>query len=125
MKNGNYQYNSVVIKNNIMKNSRQSIRFILNITFYAMLLCPVYTLSQTAVEFYNNGLAKGQLKDFSGAIIDYTKAIEINPKFEDAYYNRGKTKILLGLKDSGCLDLSKAGEFGYEKAYDLPKEYCN
>jgi len=31
---------------------------------------------------------------------------------------------MLGQKDSGCLDLSKAGEMGYMNAYDAIKEYC-
>jgi hypothetical protein len=29
-----------------------------------------------------------------------------------------------GLKESGCLDLSKAGELGDEYAYELIQEYC-
>jgi len=33
--------------------------------------------------------------------------------------------MLLGQKDSGCLDLSKAGELGYFKAYETIKKYCN
>ena len=32
---------------------------------------------------------KGNLKDYYGAISDYTKAIELNPNFADAYNNRG------------------------------------
>jgi hypothetical protein len=35
------------------------------------------------------------------------------------------TKILLGQKESGCLDLSKAGELGSEKAYESIKQFCN
>ena len=42
-----------------------------------------------------------------------------------AYYNRGLAKIQLGQKDSGCLDLSKAGELGYVEAYEAIKQYCN
>ena len=56
---------------------------------------------------------------------DYNKAIEINPEFVEAYYSRGLAKIGLGQKESGCLDLSKAGELGYSKAYESIKKYCN
>jgi len=70
-------------------------------------------------------IAKYELEDYSGAISDYTKAIEINPMYVDAYYRRGLTKLILGQKDSGCMDLSKAGELGYAKAYDAIKELCN
>jgi len=41
-----------------------------------------------------------------------------------AYHNRGFAKIKLGQKDSGCQDLSKAGEMGDMDAYDLIKEHC-
>jgi tetratricopeptide (TPR) repeat protein len=76
---------------------------------------------------YNNrGVAKycgsGDLK---GAIADYTKAIEINPDYADAYYNRGIAKINLGKKNSGCLDLSKAGELGDDDAYEAISDHCN
>ena len=30
-----------------------------------------------------------ELKDFEGAISDFSKAIEINPNYENAYVNRG------------------------------------
>ena len=33
--------------------------------------------------------------------------------------------IKLGQKNSGCLDLSKAGELGHFDAYDVIKDYCN
>ena len=46
--------------------------------------------------FYVNESTKGG---------NYTISIE-------AYYNRGLTKIFINQKDSGCLDLSKAGELG-------------
>jgi hypothetical protein len=52
-------------------------------------------------------------------------SIEINPKSAEAYENRGLSKIAIGQKDNGCKDLSKAGELGYEKAYERIKEFCN
>ena len=39
--------------------------------------------------------AKGKLQDYRGAIVDFNKAIEINPKDAVAYYNRGIVKIIL------------------------------
>ncbi|MDB4162353.1 tetratricopeptide repeat protein [Saprospiraceae bacterium] len=67
---------------------------------------------------------KGKAKDFRGAIADYTKAIEIRPNYINAYFDRGLAKLNLGQKDSGCLDLSKAGELGHEEAYNLIKDFC-
>jgi hypothetical protein len=51
-------------------------------------------------------------------------AIEIDPKFADVYYFRGLTKEILGQKDDGCLDFSKAGELGFAQAYDRIREDC-
>jgi len=65
-----------------------------------------------------NYLSRGQIEDFN-------KVIEINPKFGEAYYNRGVAKLGLGQKDSGCLDLSKARELGFDKAYESIKKLCN
>jgi len=42
------------------------------------------------------------------------------------YYIRAMANIKLGKnKKQSCLDLSKARELGYAKAYDVIKEYCN
>lgn len=74
--------------------------------------------------FGNRGSAKLGIGDYVGAITDCDTAIMMRPKNAWAYYIRGISKILLRKKDSGCLDLSKAGELGYEEAYDAIKEYC-
>ena len=74
--------------------------------------------------YFKRGLAKGLLKDYRGAIVDYTQAIELNPKYAEAFYFRGGAELLLEQKDSGCLDLSKAGELGYTDAYEKIKKYC-
>ncbi len=48
----------------------------------------------------------------------------LNANLHRAYYGGGVSKIYINQKDSGCLDLSKAGEMGYTDAYDTIKEYC-
>ena len=75
--------------------------------------------------YYNRGLSKYKLEDYRGAIADYTIAIELKPDTGIFYYKRGITKLELNQKDSGCLDLSKAGELGETDAYEDIKEYCN
>jgi len=78
--------------------------------------------------FSMRGDSKAQLEDYRGAITDYSKAIELttshSPSPVQAYYGRGLAKIKTGQKDSGCLDLSKGGEFGHEAAYKAIKEFC-
>lgn len=84
-----------------------------------------------ATDRANISNAKYQLKDFKGVIEECDFIIEMSPiniysKFDknDAFYWRGLAKIQLGQKDSGCLDLSKAGELGYSDAYEDIKKYC-
>lgn len=51
-------------------------------------------------EFYfNQSLSKFLLKDYVGAIQDFSKAFELNPKNVEAYYNRGFSKSGVFSKD--------------------------
>ncbi|WP_392533555.1 tetratricopeptide repeat protein [Nostoc sp. C117] len=47
-------------------------------------------------DFYIQGGDKYDKGDFKGAIADYTKAISLNPKYLDAYNNRGLARYNLG-----------------------------
>lgn len=71
-----------------------------------------------AVAYYNKGLSKDQLEDYHGAIADYTMAIEIDPKYAWAYYQRGFAKIRLNQQGQGCIDLKKADELGDEQTHE-------
>lgn len=72
--------------------------------------------------------------DYNTAINNYTKCIAILQKDNEnqygyylkyAFFNRGLARIKTQRKNEGCLDLSKAGELGQEKAYQAITEYCN
>ena len=58
------------------------------------------------------------------AFEDYSKAIELNPSFAEAYYNRGIIQIFMKDTRKGCLDISKAGELGITEAYEVLKRYA-
>ena len=45
--------------------------------------------------YYERGVKKLDKGIYKGAISDYTKAIEINPEYEDAYYDRGVAKEII------------------------------
>ena len=59
------------------------------------------------------------IQDFKSAIGAYTKAIESEPDFAEAYFNRGLTYLYIGEDEKGLADLSKAGELGVVSAYNL------
>ena len=45
--------------------------------------------------YINRGLAKSHLQDYTGAIADYNKAIQLNPNYDTAYDKRGNAKAAL------------------------------
>ena len=59
--------------------------------------------SKTAQDFYNRGLEKSQQKDFQGAIEHYTRAIELDQTFIDAYLKRCEMRYKLG-ENKGVLE---------------------
>jgi tetratricopeptide (TPR) repeat protein len=84
------------------------------------------SLNENNIEaYFNRGKAKQFLQAYEDAINDCSKIIQIHPKNVDAYFMRGILRIEFGDVKNGCLDLSKAGELGDLKAYEMIKEKCN
>jgi tetratricopeptide (TPR) repeat protein len=82
------------------------------------------------IRYHNiRGRTKYQLRDYEGAIADFDKVIKSwtsgKTQKNNAYYWRGLSKIELGQKESGCLDLKKASKAGYIKADRAIGSYCN
>ncbi len=89
-------------------------------------LSEVIKINENNVNAYlRRGQARQQLEAFQDAINDCTKILEIHPKSVDAYYLRGVLRIEHGLLLEGCLDLSKAGELGDLKSYEIIRDICN
>lgn len=68
---------------------------------------------------------KQQDNDLKGAIEDYTKAIEFNPKFSAPYYYRGLIYLQVLLRDKACADLKKAADLGHPLALRQYDKYCD
>ena len=64
-------------------------------------------------------------RDLKGAERGFSEAIEANPQFGEAYYNRGLVRLLLGRGEMACLDLSYAGQLGIDQAYRAIANHCN
>lgn len=58
------------------------------------------------IPYFYRAVANQALENFDDAILDYTKAIQLNEKMVDAYYNRAK--ILLSRKDIENPDINRA-----------------
>ncbi len=71
----------------------------------------------------NRGTAKSSLKDYNGAIADYTYSIEINPERYTAYFNRAAIYYKLGDWQNALNDINvyiQAGQF--EEKYGNNKD---
>lgn len=73
--------------------------------------------------YYNKANILCTQKDFKTAISNYTKSIQIDPDFAEAHFNRGLTYLFTGEDAKGLADLSKAGELGIYKAYNLIQRF--
>ena len=90
-------------------------------TTEALLSCFTATLTaeEAAKTYYNRGNENYHKGAFSAAIADYTRAIEANPKYKDAYCGRGVVKDAEGDRDGAIADYTRAIELDpkYADAY--------
>jgi tetratricopeptide (TPR) repeat protein len=62
--------------------------------------------------WYNLGLAQRKTDDFDSAIASYTKALELDPAYYEAYINRGYVYLLQKKYSKALADYNRALEFG-------------
>ena len=75
-----------------------------------LVLSGTLILSQTAEEYFLRGNGKSEKGDYSGAIADYSKSIELEPNFSGTYNNRANVYFTLKRYDEAIADYSKAIE---------------
>jgi len=63
-------------------------------------------------DLVNRGIEKGKKGDLDGAIADFTRAIELNPKDDAPYYNRAQAKWLKKDRAGAIADYTRAIELG-------------
>ena len=66
-------------------------------------------------EYFNRGMNKidPRVRDYKGAELDFTKAIELNPTNDDYYFWRSSIrKLYLKDRQGACLDYQKQAELG-------------
>jgi tetratricopeptide (TPR) repeat protein len=64
----------------------------------------------TALDYSNRGIGKQAKGDLDGAIADYNRALELNPKYATAWQNRSVAKRAKGDVDGSNADYNRAIE---------------
>jgi tetratricopeptide (TPR) repeat protein len=67
-----------------------------------------YVLAQTSDEYCNSGIEKFKQHNYSAALSEFDKAIELNPNSSRAYNNRGIIKSILNDTTGAVADYDKA-----------------
>ena len=70
----------------------------------------------SAADYFNRGVADKANDDLEAAIGDYTRAIELDPKYAAAYSNRGNAKQAKGDLDGAIADCDRAIELNPKDA---------
>jgi tetratricopeptide (TPR) repeat protein len=74
----------------------------------------VLNKSQNAIEFYQRGIEKDANSDYEGAIIEFTKAIEIDNQYIEAYRARSSARIWINDYEGIVNDYTKIIELNSE-----------
>jgi len=96
---------------------------IMSILIFASML----SFGQTAKEWNKQGIDHFKKLEYKQAFECFTKAIELDPKFAEAYYNRANSWFQLPSNTypeyDGCNDLKKAKSLGFKGVDARLKEF--
>ena len=91
---------------------------ILNYTTYTTLE------SRFPIAYYNLGICYKNQDKHTAAIDAFSNAIEREPKYGQAYFERGLLNHKVNESQQGCDDLRKALELNHPEASDYISELC-
>jgi len=74
--------------------------------------------------YLNRGVAYGKKGQYDQAIVDFNKAIEINPRYGKAYINRGAAYFFKREYEKAWDDVSKVQDLGYQVPPRFHKDLC-
>jgi len=81
--------------------------------------------SMSSAAWNGRAIAKYELGRYGEAIIDMTKAINIEPSNSEFLLSRAKLLLKTGNKTYACKDILKAAKLGNQEALEFPKSLCN
>ena len=76
--------------------------------FRTIAICLIFILTPFITAYHNRGVAKAKLGRFEAAIVDFTEAIRLNPKWAKAYRDRSSAYRQLGKTAQAKADCDKA-----------------
>jgi len=71
------------------------------------------------------GNIKFKQEDLQGSIDEYSKSLELKPKYAKAWYNRGVSKYFANLKQDAAKDVNYAQQLGFTDIDPQIKKYCD
>ena len=84
-----------------------------------------FSLDSTVSIYYSNrAVSKMKIKDFFGAIEDYTKIIDFNNDDPNSYMKRGGAKYIMNDIDGACEDWTMANKLGSKDAKEKIEINC-
>ena len=83
-----------------------------------ILSIPEKAQAGSAKFYFDRAFKKGEKGDYYGAISDFTKVIELNPKDAVAYYNRGWNKGKLKDYYGAISDYTEAVSYTHLRAHE-------
>mgnify|MGYP000976923462 CR=1 FL=1 len=113
----------------LKKNTCKMKAIIVFLTFFAFSIAAMcqHTVNPQAKEHVYYGIKLEQKEDWEGALEEYTKALQIDNEYAEAYFYRGLLLINHGeeeLKPYGCSDLEMAKHYGYTPASSYHYSLC-
>jgi len=91
----------------MMNNPARILFALLTVMLFAA--CPVYAGNEAA-SYFSSGSSKFDKKDYVGAIADFTRTVELDPKASRAYHNRGIAKMKTGDRPGAIQDFIRVIE---------------
>jgi tetratricopeptide (TPR) repeat protein len=87
--------------------------------FFAFSCLTFFSFCQSAKDFMTMGIERQKKKDYAGSILMFSKAIKLNPRLSDAYFQRGYSMHLQGNNREAIEDY----DFAFELNTKQPAEF--
>ena len=94
------------------------------ILFFLGVLSFIYADSRSALDLYNKGYENQTKGNYYSAIENYREALEVNPKYADAWYNMALSTFYLGEYDLAMEYAQEAEKYSrnYSASEIFPRE---